>query len=568
MLTSLLMLLVFTVIIALSVHRNFRNAILDQWKQQLGTTTRILSDNLHAYIDKYAEDLLALSHDPVVKAQACEEVNQHIYAYCPLKVQYDLHKSKMDAIVLVNRKGIITKRFPPKINGKSVIGQLCPRGIESQLKEGKVFISEIFRNKALEAAISISVPVYKEEEFVGVLRWMVSMESIEQEYIEPIKIGKNGYMWVMHSDGRILAHHNNAIRNRKVWDVLNMGKVIGDDSEDQVEGHKVNLKAYKKHTFSFMHEVFESSEGRGYYTDMAHGEYSLAAYRKFSLGENSWYLIMSLPYAEITGPIRNHAFKTFGLSVLVSILLVFIVIRYYSIQRRKNILEMEHKYLSELANSRQALQEEKSKRLTAMVDGQELERNRISRELHDGIGQMLLAVKVKLEEIFHAPQDEWRKQMTSLRNEFLLSIQELKRISDNLMPVSLQDLGLSAALGKLSRESITGNSLQVDYVTYGVPENMPPRTNTYIYRIAQEAISNVIRHAEATELNIQLLGNKEQLTLIIQDNGKGFNIQHALKNRGNGLKNMQERTAILNGGFDLQSALGEGTKITLKIYLL
>jgi signal transduction histidine kinase len=90
---------------------------------------------------------------------------------------------------------------------------------------------------------------------------------------------------------------------------------------------------------------------------------------------------------------------------------------------------------------------------------------------------------------------------------------------------------------------------------------------TYLYRIVQEALSNVIKYAQSSEVNVQLLGNADQVTLLIQDDGKGFDVSELPKSKGNGLNNIRERVTILNGSLEIFSHPGEGTSINVKIPL-
>jgi signal transduction histidine kinase len=143
----------------------------------------------------------------------------------------------------------------------------------------------------------------------------------------------------------------------------------------------------------------------------------------------------------------------------------------------------------------------------------------------------------------------------------------VKRISDNLMPVSLDDLGLTNAMQNLCKDVSKSNEFEVDFVSHGIPENINAKVKTYIYRIGQEALNNVIKHSEASEVNVQLLGNNEQITLIVQDNGKGFNLDVEKSLKGNGLNNIKERVTILNGLVDIKSELQLGTTMIIKIPL-
>jgi two-component system sensor histidine kinase DegS len=220
-----------------------------------------------------------------------------------------------------------------------------------------------------------------------------------------------------------------------------------------------------------------------------------------------------------------------------------------------------------LALSSEKLREERQKRLTAMIDGQESERIRISRELHDGLGQYLLAIKVRLEEIGAHVSGKLNDDLSVINGMFVETIDEAKRISNNLMPLMLDELGIVTALNNLCNELSATTKIKIDFVSFGIPDHINNKITTYIYRILQEALSNAVKYSSATEINVQLLGNKEQINLIVQDNGKGFIIDTSQKVKGNGLNNISERATILNGIFEIESKIGEGTILNVKIPL-
>jgi len=212
----------------------------------------------------------------------------------------------------------------------------------------------------------------------------------------------------------------------------------------------------------------------------------------------------------------------------------------------------------------QALKEEREKRLSAIIDGQEMERQRMSRELHDGLGQFLIAIKLKLEHIINVPQEN-KESLLEVQEMFNTTIDEIRKISDNLMPSILKEFGLETALRNLCKMFSKTQGLTVSFESLSLKSVPDERKSTYLYRIAQEAINNVIKHSEATEALIQLMELGKQIVLIVEDNGKGFNFGQDFRSMGNGIYNMRERTSIMGGSFELNSHEGAGTTITVKI---
>jgi PAS domain S-box-containing protein len=211
------------------------------------------------------------------------------------------------------------------------------------------------------------------------------------------------------------------------------------------------------------------------------------------------------------------------------------------------------------------LVDERSKRLSALIDGQEIERQRFSRELHDGLGQQLIAIKLKLESISNQQcidNNETLKQLTELFNS---TIEETRRISDNLMPSILKEFGLETALKRLCSDVSISSGMTISFESFGYSDSWGPKAITYLYRISQEALNNVVKHAKATEASVQLIEVGNYLRLIVEDNGKGFNFSDQLTFVGNGLYNMRERVNLLKGVIDIETKPGNGTVITVKI---
>jgi signal transduction histidine kinase len=214
-----------------------------------------------------------------------------------------------------------------------------------------------------------------------------------------------------------------------------------------------------------------------------------------------------------------------------------------------------------------ALKEEREKRLSALIDGQEMERQRVSRELHDGLGQYLIAIKLKLENIITQQYRGEKEPLLEVQEMFNKTIDEIRKISDNLMPSILKEFGIETALRNLCKMVSYTSGINIQFESLSLKKRPDVRTSIYLYRISQEALNNVVKHANASEVTLQLLELGRQIQLIIEDNGKGFNFDHNFKSMGNGIFNMRERTDILGGSFVLHSLPGKGTKIEIKITL-
>lgn len=198
------------------------------------------------------------------------------------------------------------------------------------------------------------------------------------------------------------------------------------------------------------------------------------------------------------------------------------------------------------------------------VQHQENERRRVSRELHDGINQLLVSVKYRLETAITNTSDSNISVRESLaKGEEVLStaIQEVRRISHDLRPSVLDDLGLIAALNNLLVEFRERNDI-LFFININEPQSeVAEEVTTTLYRIVQEALSNIEKHADATRVALSLEEDAEGLVLAISDNGVGIDKKAALKQEGIGLRNMRERVEFLGGIFEVSPGQTSGTRI-------
>ncbi len=221
--------------------------------------------------------------------------------------------------------------------------------------------------------------------------------------------------------------------------------------------------------------------------------------------------------------------------------------------------------ISERKKAEQELLSERSKRMSALLDGQEIERQRISRELHDGLGQNLVGIKLRLENTINQNLDQTQQTIGEIKTYFSMSIEELRRISNNLRPSILSELGLITSLETLCRDFTLNTNIHCEFSSFGQFENTPQKTTTYLYRIAQEGLNNAAKHASASIINVQIIENNTNYILMIEDNGKGFVFEKDQVIRGNGIYNMRERATLLEGSLSIESILGQGTTLRIKI---
>ncbi len=218
---------------------------------------------------------------------------------------------------------------------------------------------------------------------------------------------------------------------------------------------------------------------------------------------------------------------------------------------------------SKLKLQNEQLLEERAGRLSSVIDGQEIERQRLSREMHDGVGQALSAIKLKLELASRTDEQKIKTVVTQAKDLVDQTIEEVRAICRSLTPPALKEFGPITAIRRLAEDAAQNSGLKLIFTVTGTLNNPAMKSGTYLYRIAQEAVNNVVKHAQAETLELDIRINENNLEFICRDDGKGFDT--ALVLGGNGILNMKERAMLIDGHFILNAKPGTGTEIIVKI---
>ena len=246
----------------------------------------------------------------------------------------------------------------------------------------------------------------------------------------------------------------------------------------------------------------------------------------------------------------------------------FFVIRFlraFEVETVRHIEELRAAQLEE-ARQREALRGEL---LSRIVEAQEAERQRIARELHDETGQSLTAIGLGLRGIATIIRQDVDKAAHNLRQLEGLTVQsldELQRLIADLRPSHLDDLGLSATLRWYTAELQNRSHVSVDLIIEGDKKDLSNELKTALFRIIQEALNNVIKHANANWVQVCLIYNENEVEALVVDNGIGFDPELlADTSRSFGLIGMSERAALLGGNMEIQSQPGQGTRVQVII---
>ena len=204
-------------------------------------------------------------------------------------------------------------------------------------------------------------------------------------------------------------------------------------------------------------------------------------------------------------------------------------------------------------------------RYKSMTEAREGERDRIAKDLHDGVGGLLAGVRISLANILNRLTLKSDDQLVFVRSLDMLdgSVQELRRVAHALKPPSLQVFGLKAALRDYVEAVNSMKAIKAVFQVIGEEHKFESDQELVIYRIIQELVNNILRHAQATECLVQLAYQEDQFSITVEDNGKGFDVTK--KSSGMGWGNIRQRVEFLKGNLDLNSSEGNGTSIQINI---
>lgn len=214
------------------------------------------------------------------------------------------------------------------------------------------------------------------------------------------------------------------------------------------------------------------------------------------------------------------------------------------------------KDVTERVRTREANEILKTKRLSSFIEGQEKERERIARDLHDGVGQIANMIKLSVK------QGETGEPLVEMIDQFL---DEIRRVTDGLLPSRIVDFPIEMSIKKIVEQANNASEINFEYSSQDIPE-LELNLKVNLYRIVQENLSNIIKHSKAKNATVQLYGFEDYIQLTIEDDGVGFKVgQYEDNDSHHGIQNILFRSEVINAECDLESKEGNGTFITIKI---
>ncbi len=240
---------------------------------------------------------------------------------------------------------------------------------------------------------------------------------------------------------------------------------------------------------------------------------------------------------------------------------------YRNTKRKQKIAEQEKEI--QIQKTEKILKEQELTSIDAMLSGQEKERQRLANDLHDNLGSTLATLRLHFDHLKNNRDnpkvdniEELYSKTDNLLNE---AYQKVRTIAHEKNSGVMANQGLLPAIKKLAKKVSNGDEFQIEIQGYGLEERLDNALEISIFRMIQELITNIIKHAEANEVHISLTNHDSLLNIIIEDNGKGFEAKILPEKDGMGLKNIEKRIEYLEGTFEIDSTIGKGTHIIINI---
>lgn len=549
-----------------------KSAILDRTFNQLTSVKVIKSSLLDRFFNNCIKEVqIAKTSSDIV--EMTERINQYKMQHSIIDSSLNLgHNAFLKEIqeTFYHRIFIVGKEnqiYPIRNNSETFYDQKdLEKNYSSLFNRSQLTIKDFTKINDSLMVISICSPIFNSHDsIIGHIIFELcsaSFDSIMLEYNPAHGLGVSGESYLVGDD--YLMRSSSRFQANSILST------------------KVNTKAVEA--------ALKGEEGTDIINDYR-GIKVLSSYNKLQLPQLNWVILSEIDYKEATIPIYRIRNEIVFFSIFIFFLVLGIT---YIISRRITIpiqklnnaarevgagnlnVELKTKLGDEIGELTQSfnhmaneLKSERKKSLGSLIDGQDFERQRLSRELHDGLGQSLIGLKLKYENCI----DESGIKSNTLQKYQGVStlidetIEETRRISNNLMPAALKEFGLFAAMRHLCNEIANHTSINIQFHAKGNDHLINDKLKTYVFRITQECISNIFKHSEAEQANIHISITDINILLKIEDDGIGYNEKQVRKGKSNGLNNMKDRVKLLNGQINVQTQPGTGTQIDIEVPL-
>ncbi len=349
--------LIGIIYVAYLSNKGFEKTVVSQTQQELLTIAKAVATSLEEFFSGHSEALTVISNNPLFQKDVYEKkwCNEPETTFCAIRNHYEAHKRDVDAITLLDANGIMLHR-EPYIKDRPGIDHSDKPGVAYVIREHKPYISEVFYNNLGNLAISISWPIFYKDEFAGIARWMIETDRIVRRFVEPIKIGKKGFVWMFDNTNAVLSHPRKDFTGMMVLDVI---RKVHEERGEAFDESRTKEHIIEEH--DYLNRVRAEEEGCGIFINCVTDERDIIAYKRVAAGNLIFNLVVTLPYSEITGPINKHAREIFGLAGFVIILLGAGGLALFKSQKEKARLETEAIYLKQISDGAEALAAEKER---------------------------------------------------------------------------------------------------------------------------------------------------------------------------------------------------------------
>ncbi len=354
---------------------------------------------------------------------------------------------------------------------------------------------------------------------------------------------------------------------------LAINRALGDKTREKASLHYL-AKAYtRNNNYRAGNAYFQQ------YIALSDSLHAAETQKKINEIENKYQAekkqqsIMALQKDNLLQKVKLKQRNTLSIALLggCALLLLLAGLLYKNFRNKNDLLRQKEKLHRQQLNEME--HERKLLAARSVMKGQEEERSRLARDLHDGIGGLLSGVKLSMSNmkgnVFLSLENA--QSFNNVIAQLDQSIAELRRVSHNMMPEALIKYGLKEALENYCENlnlsaaaAERPGNIQVQLQTYGMERRMEQSTEIVIYRMIQELLNNVIKHADAKNVLIQLVRENDRFSLTVEDDGKGFDISEIENKSGAGLANIRARAAYLDGSVDIVSQKGEGASIHIE----
>jgi two-component system NarL family sensor kinase len=558
-----------------------RDALMDRTFDQLTSVRVVKKRQIESFFRDRINDLKLFSKMPEIKNRFAELDKHHPTSAIKSQAdRYDIlnafidNNQYFDAIMIENATRTSSLIIKDQSIDTEMFEALSYKGIDNDilfgLKKGLSVYEKpsIFKDNDEMPYLLFVSEVRNNSQILGYCSLILSFQSINKIMLENNQengLGNTGESYLVGSD--------RLMRSKSRFKDTSIYKVI-------VNSEGVN-------------EAFLGKAATSVFIDY-NGNLVLSSYEKIDIPGLEWVILSEIDLAEAEIPVIE--FRNYIILIIAIISITTFFVTYLISKRITNPIKKltdaatrigegnfdeaiqintndELQKLSEtfnimskqLKSKEKELQQEKTKRISVVMDALENERERLSRDLHDSLGQSLIALKLKLENIEPDYISKDNSILEEAKTDIDSIIHDIRNMSNDLMPSVLKEFGLTTAIRNMCHELSTLLNFDIDLFVDIKDIKISQKESIYIYRIIQEGLSNIIKHANANSAGIELNSTNDIIEIIMQDDGIGFNLEGSYSTNGNGLYYMKERVNLLNGSLKINSELNNGTKITITI---